>query len=73
MKLYDQHRKPVAKAYITGDTDGEEMVYVRVFCDKALFQDSVVPLKVFNNWKTKKGLKEEVDIENLNLWERDEK
>lgn len=47
VKLYDHHQKPVAHAHISQNDKGEEIVLVKVFSDKALFNDSIVPLEVF--------------------------
>lgn len=68
VKLYDHHQKPVAHAHISQNDKGEEIVLVKVFSDKALFNDSIVPLEVFQNWKRSRGLLEEEELGQLDIW-----
>lgn len=68
-KLYDHHRKPVGDAHISLDADGKEVVAVRMYSDKALFPNANVPIDVFDDWKKVRGIVEETERGQLDLWD----
>lgn len=68
-KLYDHHRKPVGDVHITRDEEGSEVVAVRMYNVNALFPNSKVPVEVFDDWKKVRGLKEETELGQLDMWD----
>ena len=68
-KLYDHHIKPVGDVHHSKAQNVNEVVAVSTYTVNALFPNSKVPVEVFDDWKKVRGLMEETDLGQLDMWD----